>query len=85
MPALHPVAMKIANTLLIGLALALGGCLYNPTIDQEIADKCDISPSDYQRAEAALDRGRDGMALRAGRCRLTRTAKGETEVTMLDG
>jgi hypothetical protein len=77
--------MKIANTLLVGLVLALGGCLYNPTIDQEIADKCDISLSDFQHAEAALSKGHDGMSLHAGRCRLTRTSQGVTEGTVVGG
>lgn len=71
--------MKVANIQLVGLALASGGCLYNPTINQEIADKCGISVGDYQRAETALDKGQDGMSLRAGQCRLTRSSKGVIE------
>ena len=76
--------MKIRDALLIGLTLMLGGCLYNPTIDQEIADKCGISLNDYQRAEAALDEASEGMSLRSGRCRLTRTSDGETEGIVTD-
>lgn len=77
--------MRISNLLAVGPLLTLGGCLYNPTIDQEIADMCGISVSDYQRAEATLDKGPAGMSLRAGRCRLTRTSAGVTEGTVVDG
>ena len=83
--ALHRVVMQIARKPLIGIALTLGGCFYNPTIDQEIAGKCDISETDYQHAEATLDKGRDGMSLRAGKCRLTRASKGVVEGTVVDG
>ena len=82
--ALNPVTMKIVNVLLVGLVLALGGCLDNPTIDQEIADKCDISVSDYQRAEASLSKAHDGVSLHAGRCRFTRTSNGVIEGTVVD-
>ena len=68
--------MRIAHALFVVPAVAVSGYLYNPSIDQEIADKCGISVSDEQRAEAALDKGRDGSSLRAGQCRLTRTSKG---------
>ena len=69
---------------LVALVLALGGCLA-PTIDQEIADKCGISQSDYQRAETMLENGSDGMSLRLGRCRLTRRSIGTTEGVVVDG
>jgi len=71
--------MKVAHIQLVGLALASGGCLYNPTINQEVADKCGISVGDYQRAETTLDKGQDGMSLRAGKCRFTRSSKGVIE------
>ncbi len=76
--------MKIANTLLVGPVLVLGGCFYNPTIDQEVADKCYISVSAYEQADATLDKGHDGMSLRAGRCQFTRTSKGVFEVAVVD-
>ena len=82
--ALHRVTMKAANTPLVALVLTLGGC-FAQTIDQEIADRCGISESDYKRAEVTLENGRDGMTLRAGRCRLTRKSKDTTEGVVVDG
>jgi hypothetical protein len=57
----------------------------NPTIDEEIAGKCGLSESEYQRAEAILDKGHDGMSIRAGRCRLTRKSKDVTEGSVEPG
>lgn len=72
-------------TLVVGLMLPLSACLNNQTIDEEIAGKCGISVSEYQRAEASLDTGHDGMAIHAGHCCLTRTSKGVIEGTVVDG
>lgn len=75
--------VHVARIFLLGLLGGLSAC--NPTIDEEIAGKCGISVSEYQKAEVALDAGRDGMSVHAGRCRLTRSAKGVTEGTIIGG
>ncbi|MGK6321356.1 hypothetical protein [Sphingomonas sp. DT-204] len=72
-------------TVLASLTLPLTACLNNPTIDEEIAGRCGISVNEYQRIEANLDAGDDGISVHAGRCRLSRTAKGITEGTVVDG
>jgi len=82
---MHHMAMMKQRALVVSLALPLSACLNNPTIDEEIAGRCGISVSDYQRIEAGLDAGRDGMTVHAGHCSLTRTAKGITEGTVVDG
>ena len=71
--------MKAAHSLIIVFATALGGCIDNRTIDQEIADKCGLSEAEYQHAEAALDKGHDGLSIHVGRCRLTRSSKDVTD------
>jgi hypothetical protein len=76
--------MRNARALIVGLMVPLSACLNNPTIEEEIAEKCGVSVNDYERAEATLDKGHDGMSVRVGRCRLTRTAEGITDGTIVD-
>jgi hypothetical protein len=83
--ALQPVAMKSLHALAAVLVLPLSACLNNPTIDEEIADKCGISVAEYQKADASLARSHDGASLQAGRCRLTRRTKDVTDGTVVDG
>jgi len=77
-------SMKCFKSLTICMSLLLTACLNNPTIDEEIAGKCAISVAEYQRYEAVLDKSHEGMSLRAGRCRLTRTSKDAIEGTVVD-
>ena len=77
--------MRSPKPLIPCLALLLSACFYNPTIEEEIAGKCSISVSEYQKAEDDLAAGQNGMSIHAGRCRLTRTSKGVTEGTVIDG
>ena len=70
---------KVAKAIALCPALALAACFYNPTIDEEIADKCGVSVSDYQKAQATLDELPIGTSRHVGRCTLTHTKKGVTE------
>jgi len=68
---------------LLGLLGGVSAC--NPSIQEEISSTCGISEAAYQQAEAALEKGHDGMSIRAGRCRLTRKSRGVTEGSVEPG
>lgn len=59
--------------------LLLSGYFNNPTIEQEIADKCGISVDAYKDAQAALDKRSTGASTRVGRCTLKRASNETTE------
>ena len=68
--------MDIRNLVVTSLILLVGGCLNNPTIDQEIARKCGISVGEYRRIESELKTHRDTAPVHAGKCFLKRTNDG---------
>jgi len=65
-------------------ALVVSGCLYNPIIDEEIAEQCGILASDFQKIEAKLKGADNGQPILAGHCRFART-KGVTEISVFAG
>lgn len=82
---LHDKRMRSPKPLIACLSLLLSACFDNPTIEEEIAGKCSISVSEYQKAEHDLAAGQNGMSVHVGRCSLTRTSNGVTEGTVIDG
>lgn len=64
------------------LPVVLTGCFSNPTIEEEIADKCGVSVGDYQTAQVALDSGPLGASRKVGRCTLKQTSEGVTDGTI---
>lgn len=81
---MHRHAMRNCTPLTISLMFLLSGCLNNPTIDEEVAERCGISVREYQSAEEKLNASRDGVSLLAGHCRLTRTTKDTIEGTVIE-
>jgi hypothetical protein len=75
---MHCTPLKISLTFL------LSGCLNNPTIEEDIAERCGITVSEYQSADEKLEASRDGASLLAGHCRLTRTSKDTIEGTVIE-
>lgn len=76
--------MKNPAMLIVSFTLILGACLKNPTIDEEIAEKCSITVSEYQDAETKLNASHDGASIHAGHCRLTRISKDFIEGKVID-
>jgi hypothetical protein len=75
---------RLKAPLLFGLMFQLSGCLNNPTIDEEIAEKCDLSVDEYRSAQVKLDASQDGASMLVGHCRLTRTSKDVIEGTIVN-
>ena len=82
-PVLHNPSMRSATVPIAVLTFSLSACLYNPTISEEIAEKCGLSVNEYERIEASLFAGQVGVAVRGGKCRLTRTGRDTIEGTII--
>ncbi len=76
--------MKNPAMLILSFTLILSACLKNPTIDEEITEKCSITVSEYRDAETKLNASSDGASIHAGHCRLTRTSKDVIEGQVID-